>query len=110
MVQLVIKGCEFDPAHAKDVIFGDGFRMELDQAIELAMGGIEFWAAEADGSAAKVSVEKNEYGELILKTEPSARAANHFGEICAPPIVHRRYRAEAHHTPVQIHHGYAVAA
>ena len=40
MVRLVIKGCEFDPAQVKDVVFGDSFRMELDKAMELADAGV----------------------------------------------------------------------
>ena len=76
MSGLVIKGCEYDPIESKDVVYGDGFRMELEQAIALASTGVEFWAAERDGSAAPVSVAKNEYGELILRTEPTAYAAN----------------------------------
>ena len=95
MSGLVIKGCEYDPIESKDVVYGDGFRMELEQAIALASTGVEFWAAERDGSAAPVSVAKNEYGELIPRTEP--------------PIVHRRYRPEAQ-IPARVHSGYAVAA
>ena len=109
MSGLVIKGCEYDPIESKDVVYGDGFRMELEQAIALASTGVEFWAAERDGSAAPISVAKNEYDELILKTEPTAYAANPLGEISAPPIVHRRYRPEAQ-MPARIHPGYAVAA
>ena len=41
MVRLVIKGCEFDPAQVKDVVFGDSFRMELDKAMELADAGVD---------------------------------------------------------------------
>ena len=102
MSGLVIKGCEYDPIESKDVVYGDGFRMELEQAIALASTGVEFWAAERDGSAAPVSVAKNEYGELILRTEPTAYAANPLGEI-------RRYRPEAQ-IPARVHSGYAVAA
>ena len=109
MAKLIIRGCEFDPVQGKDMVFGDGFRMELDRAIDLAGSGIEFQAAARDGSVRDVRVETNEYGELILRTDPGASAANHFGEICAPPIVHRRYRAEAH-IPERMDHGYAVAA
>ena len=35
MSGLVIKGCEYDPIESKDVVYGDGFRMELEQAIAL---------------------------------------------------------------------------
>ena len=109
MTGLVIRGCEFDGAHMRDVVYGDGFRMELDRAVELAGDGLEFSAAMPDGSLAAVILTKNEYGEPVLKTDMGANAANHAGEISAPPIVHRRYRAEAH-IPVRIDYSYAVAA
>ncbi len=109
MSGLVIKGCEYDPVESRDVVYGDGFRMDLAQAIALVSTGVEFRAADRDGSAVPVSLARNEYDELILKTEPTAHAANPLGEISAPPIVHRRYRAEAQ-VPVRIHPGYAVAA
>ena len=108
MSGLVIKGCEYDPVESRDMVYGDGFRMDLAQAIALASTGVEFRAADRDGSAVPVSISRNEYDELILKTEPTAHAANPLGEISAPPIVHRRYRAEAQ-APVRIHPGYAVA-
>jgi hypothetical protein len=109
MVRLVIKGCEFDPAQVKDVVFGDSFRMELDKAMELANAGVEFWAAGPDGIMARVSLGQNEYGERILMTEPNAWAANHLGEIVAPPVVRRPYRAEAH-VPSRMSPAYAIAA
>ena len=33
MSGLVIKGCEYDPIESRDVVYGDGFRMDLEQAI-----------------------------------------------------------------------------
>ena len=109
MVGLVIKGCEFDPAQVKDVVFGDSFRMELDKAIELAEAGVEFWAAGPNETMARVILGQNEYGERILRTEPNAWAANHQGEISAPPVIHRPYRAETH-VPARMNTAYAVAA
>ena len=109
MVRMVIKGCEFDADENKDVIWGDQFRLGLDTAIELAGAGVEFSAARRDGSMAGVAVCENEYGELILKTDPGAVAANHLGEIIAPPIVRPRYRAQA--APLILSRpAYAVAA
>ena len=107
MVRLVINGCEFDPAQVKDVVYGDSFRMELDKAMELADAGVEFWAAGPDGAMARVTLGENEYGERILKTEAIAYAANHLGEIVAPPVVRRPYRAETH-IPARM--DFAVAA
>lgn len=114
MVRMVIQGCEFDAGENKDVVYGDHFRLGLDKAIELADAGVEFWAAGPDATIARVIVGDNEYGERILRTEASAWAANHLGEIIAPPIVRRPYRAEAHIPariePVRIKPTYAVAA
>lgn len=109
MSGLVIRGCEFDAGHVKDVIYGNGFRMELDRAVELVEAGVEFSAEMPDGSLAQVFLSTNDYGEPVLRTEAGALAANHLGEITAPPIVHKRYRAEAH-IPAEAGYGYAVAA
>ena len=94
MVRLVINGCEFDPAQDKDIVFGDSFRMDLDQAMQLTEGGVEFLAAGPGETLAPVTLSQNEYGEPVLKTEVNAWAANHQGEIVAPPVVRRPYRAE----------------
>ena len=109
MVRMVIQGCEFDAAEDKDVVFGDHFRLGLDKAIELADAGVEFWAAGPDATVSRVMVGNNEYGERILRTEPSAWAANHLGEVIAPPIVRRPYRAEKS-IPVRTSPAYAIAA
>jgi hypothetical protein len=105
---MVIKGCEFDAGENRDVVYGDHFRLGLDKAIELAGAGVEFAAARPDGTLASVAVCRNEYGELILRTDANAAAANHLGEIIAPPIVRPRYRAHA--APVLTRPAYAVAA
>ena len=55
----------------------------------------------------RVILGENEYGERILKTEAIAFAANHLGEIVAPPVVRRPYRAETH-IPARME--FAVAA
>ena len=109
MVRMVIQGCEFDAAENKDVVYGDHFRLGLDKAIELADAGVEFWAAGPDATVARVIVGNNEYGERILRTEPSAWAANHLGEIIAPPVIRPRYRA-APHVPARMKAEYAFAA
>ena len=108
MVRMIIKGCEFDAGENRDVVFGDHFRLGLDKAIELAEAGVEFAAARPDGTLAAVAVCRNEYGEQILRTDATAAAANHLGEIIAPPIVRPRYRAHA--APVLTRPVYAVAA
>ena len=108
MVRMVIKGCEFDAGENKDVVYGDRFRLGLDKAIELAGAGVEFSAARPDGTLAPVRVSTNEYGEPILETDPCTVAANHLGEIIAPPIVRPRYRAAA--APVVTRPAYAIAA
>ncbi len=109
MSGLVIRGCEFDTDRVKDVVHGDGFRMELERAVELVETGVEFCAAMPDGTLAPVFLSTNDYGEPVLRTSAGALAANHTGEISAPPIVHKRYRAETH-MPVRVDYGYAVAA
>ena len=86
MSGLVIKGCEYDPIESKDVVYGDGFRMELEQAIALASTGVEFWAAERDGSAAPVSVAKNEYGDLILRTDRAPPLSPRSADACTGPL------------------------
>lgn len=109
MARLVITRCEYDAVQRTDIVVGDGFRMSLDQAQELAGDGIAFFAAGPNDLIAPVLLRQNEYGETILATDPSAFAANSSGEIIAPPIVRPRYRA----TPVAptVHRPvYAVAA
>ena len=110
MVRMVIQGCEFDAVEDRDVVYGDHFRLGLDKMMELSEAGVEFWAAGPDVTLARVTVTENEYGERILKTDPAAFAANHLGEIIAPPVIHPRYRAAAAVVPVPTRPSYAVAA
>ncbi len=109
MVRMVIQGCEFDAGEGREVVIGDHFRLGLDKAMELAEAGVEFWATGPDAVLARVTVGVNEYGERILKTDPAAFAANHLGEIIAPPVIRPRYRATPA-APVLTRQAYAVAA
>lgn len=109
MVRMVIQGCAFDASEGRDVVYGDHFRLGLDKAMELAEAGVEFWAAGPDATMTRVMISENEYGERILKTDPAAFAANHLGEIIAPPVIRPRYRATTR-VPVRMKADYAFAA
>jgi hypothetical protein len=88
MTKLVITGCIPDGSDANrtnDAVYGDGFYLRMDVAIQLALSGTEFWVKMPGIMIAKVEVAKSANGRLYLKTHPDAWIANNLGEICSGP-------------------------
>ncbi|WP_155839822.1 DUF3892 domain-containing protein [Hyphomonas jannaschiana] len=86
MARLVITGCVADGADADrtiDVVYGDGFRLRMDKAVELALAGVEFWAKMPGITIARVRVQKSVSGNYYLRTHPDAWVANNLGKICS---------------------------
>ncbi|MEH6808961.1 MAG: DUF3892 domain-containing protein [Hyphomonas oceanitis] len=86
MAKLVITGCVPDGSDSDrviDIVYGDGFRLRMDKAVELALAGIEFWAKMPGITIAKVNVQKSLTGNYFLRTSPDAWVANNLGRICS---------------------------
>lgn len=84
MAVLYITGCKedgSDPGNVKDMVYGDGWAMRMDVAIQQALDGQKFRALGRSLVAADVEVMRSSMGRLYLKTRPDAYAANNLGEI-----------------------------
>lgn len=84
MTTLYIEGCVEDgkdPGYVSDAVYGDGFFLRMDRAIQLASAGVNFKARVFGLLVADVRVAKSPLGRLYLKTSPDALVANNLGEI-----------------------------